>query len=67
MFWDYDDSEDFGGEISEDEFAESKSDNMDIGETIYVNVQCAKRLPNKTMKIFLDDDHEIHWEWEPEK
>ena len=64
MFWDYDAPEDFGG-VYADEFAEHISDNMDLGETVSIKVQCAKRLPNRTMKIFLDGDNETHWEWIP--
>lgn len=62
MFWDDNNPEDSGQECAQ-ELADYCSQDLPFGETMIVDVQCAKRLPNRQMKIWVDDDDDLHWEW----
>jgi hypothetical protein len=62
LFWDYDNGED-SGQDSAYELADYCASDLPHGETMEVVVMCAKRLPNRHMKIWVDDDDDVQWEW----
>ncbi len=62
FFWDYDNGED-SGQDSAYELADYCAQDLPHGETMEVVVMCAKRLPNRHMKIWVDEDDDVQWEW----
>ena len=67
MFWDDGAPEE---SFAEDPccFADAISDDMtDYDDIVIVNVRCAKSLPNRQMKVWLESDgsggHDTKWEW----
>lgn len=62
LFWDYDNGEDSGQE-SAYELADYCASDMPAYETMVVDVMCAKRLPNRKMKIWIDENDDLQWEW----
>lgn len=62
LFWDYDNGED-SGQDSAYELADYCAQDLPHGETMEVVVMCAKRLPNRHMKIWVDEDDDVQWEW----
>lgn len=62
LFWDYDNGED-SGQDSAYELASYCAQDMPANDTMLVDVMCAKRLPNRQMLIWIDDDDDVQWEW----
>ncbi|HIO30778.1 hypothetical protein [Marinobacter salarius] len=62
LLWDYDNGED-SGQDSAYELADYCAQDLPHGETMEVVVMCAKRLPNRHMKIWVDEDDDVQWEW----
>lgn len=62
LLWDYDNGDD-SGQDSAYELADYCAQDLPHGETIEVVVMCAKRLPNRHMKIWVDEDDDVQWEW----
>lgn len=62
LLWDYDNGED-SGQDSAYELADYCASDLPHGETMEVVVMCAKRLPNRHMKIWVDEDDDVQWEW----
>ena len=61
QFWDADNSE--TNYDSMYELADNAAQDLRKGETMVVDVLCAKRLPTRQMKIWVKDDDEIDFEW----
>jgi len=45
------------------EFADDRASDMPADETMIVNVMCAKMLPSRQMKIWIDENEDLQWEW----
>lgn len=45
------------------EFADDRASDMPVDETMVVNVMCAKMLPSRKMKIWIDENEDLQWEW----
>lgn len=64
MFWDADNSEE--NYQHEGDLADHVSQDLRQGETMTVTVLCAKELPKRTMKIWINSDGEAEFEWMPQ-
>lgn len=62
LMWDSDSPEESCAE-SAYELADNCASDLPANETMVVNVACAKILPSRTMKIWIDDNDELQWEW----
>lgn len=67
MFWDDNAPEESFAEDPRS-FADAVSDDMtDYDDVFIVDVRCAKSLPNRKMKVWLEADgsggHDVKWEW----
>jgi hypothetical protein len=67
MFWD--DSNPEMSQESEYDLADYCAQDLPCGESMLVDVMCAEMLPNRTMKVWIDnEDDGVHWEWvQPQK
>lgn len=66
MFWSAENPEDGGLTVSE--IAETLSDNLMPGESGEYEIMCAKKLPNRTLRVMVQADHsDYDYEWLPAK
>lgn len=62
MFWNADCPED-GGVLTEHELAEQCGQDLRTGESLVIDVMCAKELPARQMLITVDENDELQWGW----
>lgn len=62
LMWDADNPEDTCQE-SGYELADYLASDMPADETMVVHVMCAKLLPSRQMKIWIDENDDLQWEW----